>query len=189
VDLVPIAGGIGILSAVIIIVLGLKKFAKGHDHKLSLANVKLILWTGIILGGFFALAIANNFTPVTIGENDNSIILIAIATGTMPASSLIRSIQPKTTFTSDDQAKQHADSIPTSKQLYGGEGKEDNYSIAKMQMSAWNFVAMIIFIVQIYQHVINNPSQFPDLGNTLTSILGISNGIYLANKTGDKPTT
>lgn len=150
-------------------------YTRGLDGFRSLANLQLILWTGIILGSYVALSIitgkfVDNFSQ-------NTIILIAIATGTTPVSAIIRRLQ------NPPQAQQNSAHTAG---LLASEKHPTKPSIAKVQMFSWNLIAMFLFELFLWTNVSNGNYQFPDIGQTFYEILGISNGVYLANKTADK---
>jgi hypothetical protein len=171
-----VASLIGFISAVVIITIGIIKFGKGLDKNWSVSNVQLILWTGVILGSYFALALAKGEPLDNLPYN--TLILIGIASGTTPFAALIRhGQQPQLAAPPDSPAG-----------FLASEKNPEQTSVAKMQMFAWNIIAMILFIIGVSSNMSNCILELPDLGQLLTYIVGISNGIYLANKTADKPT-
>ena len=52
-----VAGLVGVVSAGVFISVGLYLFAKGLDKTYSLANLQVILWTGVILGSYLSMAL------------------------------------------------------------------------------------------------------------------------------------
>ena len=178
-----VASLIGFIVAVVIIYYGVKKFGWGIDNKPSIANIQLILWTGIMLGSYSALALAKGGIMENIPEN--TLVLIGIASGTTPFAAIIRHGQEPNPPAPQPRSTGNNERIG----LFASEKVDTKTSIAKMQMFAWNILAMVLFILLVGQNISNAMYEFPDLGTLLTSLIAIGNGVYLANKTADPPKT
>ena len=60
-------------------------------------------------------------------------------------------------------------------------------SIAKIQMFAWSLVALGIYIVLAAGNIAKGDPTLPNVDQAILGLMGIGHGVYLANKTRDKP--
>jgi hypothetical protein len=151
------------------------------DKKWSTTNIQIILWTGVILGSYFALCLsAGSFLT---SFPTNTLVLIGITSGTLAFSSTIRSVQ--------ENGSDNKSGAGQSTGFLGGfvasEKNPDQPSIAKIQMFAWNIVAMLLFVVFVGTNLNHANYTLPDIGATLSTIIGISNGANVAVKVTDTP--
>ena len=151
------------------------------DKKWSTTNIQIILWTGVILGSYFALSLsAGSFLT---SFPTNTLVLIGITSGTLAFSSTIRSIQEN----GSDNKSNAGQSTGFLGGFVASEKKPDQPSIAKIQMFAWNIVAMLLFVVFVGTNLYHANYTLPDIGATLSTIIGISNGANVAVKVTDTP--
>lgn len=89
--LAMIGGLVGFIFAIAFIAIGLKRFAQGVDHTLSLSNVQVILWTGVITGTYIAMSILKQGFLADI--NSNLLGLMGISAGSAVGATTIRTLQ------------------------------------------------------------------------------------------------
>ena len=181
----------GVVVGLIVLAVGITRFGYGIDGIWSLANIQLVIWTGVVLGSYVALSLAAGGFISEVPNN--TLVLIGISSATLPASAIIRATQEK---------KGHRGAVKkegivkktdgtTVKLFFGGflaaEKTPEHPSLAKMQMFAWNVVAAFLFVAFVATNMKNGAYQLPDVGATLSTIIGISNGTYVANKAADTP--
>jgi len=172
-----VGGLVGFVFAIAFLAVGLWKFAKGVDGTVSLSNVQVIVWTGVILGTYIAMAILKEGFLGDI--NSNLLGLMGVSAGSTVGATAIRTIQqPKVSKRSN---------VSLTQGLVGQE-KSDDYSIAKLQMLTWTIVALIIYVIVVANNLANNKPELPDIGSGLLILMGISHSAYLGNKVADKPT-
>jgi hypothetical protein len=176
---VPIA----ILAAGIFFIIAGAIFAKGVDGSYSLSNVQLILWTGTILGSYIGLAmIKGNFLS---DIPANLLALMGVSSGSFVTAVAIRDRQQaKKTLKEvrDDRKKLAPASL---KDLLTSEENPKHYSLAKLQMLSWTIVSLAIFIYVVFQNISSQTPTLPDVGPTILTLMGISHGAYLVNKSTD----
>ena len=175
-----VGGLVGFIFATAFIAIGLKKFSRGVDGPLSLSNVQVILWTGVISGTYIAMAILKQGFLGDI--NSNLLGLIGISAGSTVGATTIRALQQPTIPTHDPKAK-----VPRTKGLLAQEKAPEELSVAKLQMFAWTIIALIIYVVIVASNLANNQPQLPDIGSGLLVLMGISHSAYLGNKIPDNP--
>jgi len=168
--------GVAVVVALIFIQAG-----KSLDKRWSTTNIQIILWTGVILGSYFALSLcAGNFLS---SIPTNTLVLVGITSGTLAFSSTIRSIQENGSANTSNSG-QNAGFLGG---FLASEKNPDQPSIAKIQMFAWNIVAMLLFVVFVGTNLYHANYVLPDIGATLSTIIGISNGANVATKLTDTP--
>jgi len=177
-----IGGLVGFIFAIAFIAIGLKRFAHGVDSTLSLSNVQVILWTGVITGTYIAMAILKQGF---LGEiNSNLLGLMGISAGSAVAATTIRTLQqPKIPI----RASTKSYTPPRTRGLLAQEKKTDELSIAKLQMFMWTIVTLTIYMIVFASYLANNRPELPDIGSGLLVLMGISHSAYLGNKVADKP--
>lgn len=177
----PVIGGfLGFMCAFIFIAIGLARFAKGIDETYSLANVQVILWSGMIMGSYLSLAVLKEGFLGDI--NANLLGLMGISGGSYVAAKTIRSMQetvPK------ELAKGRP--MPRTRGLFSQERAPDKLSVAKLQMTAWTLVSLMIYVVLVAINLSGNKPELPDVGSGLLTLMGISHGVYIGDKSRDKP--
>lgn len=171
-----VGGLVGFIFAIAFIAIGLKRFAYGVDKTLSLSNVQVILWTGVITGTYVAMAILKQGFLGDI--NSNLLGLMGISAGSTVAATTIRTLQQPTPTP--------VTKLPRTRGLLAQE-KADELSISKLQMFTWTIVTLTIYVVVVASNLANNRPQLPDIGSGLLVLMGISHSAYLGNKIPDKP--
>lgn len=177
-----LASLIGLVIGLVVIVYGVKRFGKSIDDKWSVTHIQTILWTGVILGSYSALSIANGGFLTDIPTN--TLILVGISSGTLASTSLIHGLS-----NGGNNSKPTADADAT-KMFMGGflatEKDPAKPSLIKVQMFAWNVVAILLFVTFVGSNLYHAVYSLPDVGTTVSTIIGISNGAHIAAKPVDK---
>lgn len=166
-----------IVVAAIFIGIGLFKFAKGADGSFSLTNTQMILWSGLIIASYVAMAILEGDFLDEVPAN--LILLMGISLGSGVAAKTIRTIQ-------DPNGKKKT-TQPSVRDLFTSENNPLKLSIPKMQMMAWTIVTLLIFLYLVLSNIYNNNPVLPDVESGLVGLMGISHGAYNANKISDNP--
>jgi len=175
-----VGGVVGFCFAIVFIAITLWYFAWGADKNISLTNVQIILWTGVIAGTYVAMAILNKGFLGDI--NSNLLELMGISAGSTVTATAIRTVQqPKIIKRKADEP------APRTKGLLTSEKEPDELSIAKFQMLLWTIVTLLIFAIVAANNLANNKPELPDIGSGLLVLMGISHSAYLGNKVADKP--
>jgi len=175
-----VGGFVGFIFAIAFITIGLKRFARGVDGNLSLSNVQVILWTGVIAGTYIAMAILKQGFLADI--NSNLLELMGISAGSIVAATSIRTVQ-------QPKIPARASNVPPPRTggLLAQEKKPDELSIAKLQMFMWTIVTLTIYVIVVASYLANNRPELPDIGSGLLVLMGISHSAYIGNKVADKP--
>ncbi len=178
---VLIPGLAGLFSGSIFLVVAYCRFAKAPDGTLSWANVQLITWTGVILGGYVAIAVHKGGFPDSVP--DNLLLLMGVSVGTQAGSRLVRAGQ------NQDAAEKKPEPVRAAgfRGLVASEKIPTEVSVAKLQHLAWTVVGVLVYIVAIISALGSGASSLPDVGNGLPALMLISASGYIANKIGDKP--
>jgi hypothetical protein len=174
-----------IVVAAIFIAVGLWKFGKGIDGLFSVSNIQVILWTGVVLGGYLAIAILKGGFLDEIPTN--LLYLMGVSVGSTVTATGIRAIQqPK--LPNAATLSQINQNLVTSG-LFSSEKEPSKLSVAKMQMMAWTAVSLSIFILILFGNILDNNPTLPDVGAGLLTLMGVSHAGYNGNKIADKPKT
>jgi hypothetical protein len=157
---------------VVFIGIGLLRFWRDIDGKsVSLDNVQLILWTGVILGSYAGMAaMVGGF----LGDIPaNLLALMGISAGSFVGGTTI-------------SAEKHSRKLNAAKGgLFSSESDPAKKSIAKMQAFTWNLVTILIFLIMVANNFATVNASLPDPGLGLVALMGISNGAYVGNKIPD----
>jgi di/tricarboxylate transporter len=171
------------LVAVIFIAVGLWKFGRGIDGLYSVSNIQVILWTGVVLGGYLAVVVLKGGFLDDIPTN--LLYLMGVSVGSTVSSTGIRAIQqPK--LPDAARLKEINKDLVTSG-LFSSEKKPSELSVAKMQMMAWTAISLGIFILILLGNILDNNPTLPDVGTGLLTLMGVSHAGYNGNKIADKP--
>jgi hypothetical protein len=154
-----------------------KGLGRSIDGLWSVTHIQLILWTGVILGSYTALSLAAGSFLSTLPTN--TLVLVGIASGTLAFTSITNSFQNNPP--PDNMA------APFMGGFMATEADAAKPSLAKAQMFGWNIVAILLFAIFVGSNLYNGTYSLPDIGATLSTIIGISNGVHVVNKTVDKP--
>lgn len=174
----------GLIVGLVIIVWGIVKFGKSLDKLWSVTHIQTILWTGVILGSYLSLSLASGGFLNNIPTN--TLVLVGITSGTLASTSITKGVMNNgkaSTSEDDDPDPNNA--------LMGGflasEADPSQASLVKAQMFAWNIIAILLFVTFVGSNLHNGNYALPDVGATLATILGISNGAHVAVKPTEKP--
>lgn len=137
------------------------------------------MWTGVVLGSYLALSLASGGFLSEIPTN--TVVVIGISSGTLAFSSLIRGVQ---------NGGNGAGARDSTNAFMGGflayDGDPTKPSLVKAQMFAWNLVAVLLFVTFVGSNIYGGNYSLPDIGGTVSAIIGISNGAHVAVKPVDK---
>jgi hypothetical protein len=157
-----------------------------------LTNLQIVLWSGVILGGYLSLALLKGgfLAEVT----PNLLALIGVSAGSLVASKSIRTVQeqkierklrPGSRLKPQDRDRSFEKPITWG--LLSEEKDPKELSIAKLQMFAWTIASVAIFISIVAGNLLNNKPELPDVGQDLLVLMGISHAAYIGNKIADTP--
>jgi len=167
------AGFIGLLVGGVFLYVAFKKAAKGLDGTYSIANIQLILWTSAIMGSYVAMtAIKGGFLDHI---PENTLILMGMSGASTSMATIIRSNQEPEVKIREEGGAFMSESTP------------EKSSIAKIQMFAWSLVALGIYIILAAGNIARGEPILPNVDQAILGLMGIGHGVYLANKTQDKP--
>jgi hypothetical protein len=185
---VGLAALLGFVVGLIVISYGIKRFGKSVDGLWSVTHIQTILWTCVILGSYFALALsAGSFLS---GIPTNTLVLVGIASGTLAFTNITNGVQNRADKTAKKVAALAAAGTPAKSPFMGGflaaeKPPDFGPSMVKMQMFAWNLVTILLFVTFVGSNLYNGNYALPDIGATVSTIIGISNGAHVAAKTVD----
>ncbi len=164
------------------------RFGRSVDGQWSVTHVQVILWTGVILGSYLALSLSVGAFLSDIPTN--TLVLVGIASGTLALTSITNGVQNKTKWVQSSGNAAAATSGTLPKPFMGGflatEKLSHGPSLVKVQMFAWNVVAILLFVTFVSSNLYSGTYSLPDIGATLSTIIGISNGVHVAAKPLDK---
>lgn len=180
---------LGLLAGLTVIGYGMVRFGRSVDGQWSVTHVQVILWTGVILGSYLALSLSVGAFLSDIPTN--TLVLVGIASGTLALTSITNGVQNKTKWVqSSGNAAAATSGTPLPKPFMGGflatEKLPHGPSLVKVQMFAWNVVAILLFVTFVSSNLYSGTYSLPDIGATLSTIIGISNGVHVAAKPLDK---
>jgi hypothetical protein len=152
---------------------------KGYDGATSTSKLQFFLWTMAVLYAY--IMIVNdayfNHGVVTIGLSipQNLILAMGLSAATMLAAKGISSSYADTEM---------IDKSDTSKGglFFDDEGYPD---MAKIQLMAWTFVGIGIFLLKTMNDIMGSSgatTQLPDIDGTLLALMGIGQGSYVGKK-------
>ena len=188
-----VAGFIGLLVGGIFLIVAFIYAARGLDDTYSIANIQLILWTSAIMGSYVAMAAIKGGFLDHIPEN--TLILMGMSGASTSMAIIIRSVQSPninrgeggaSTLESKPDKLSKAEK-QTILRAFTSESKPKTPSIAKIQMFAWSLVALGIYIVLAARNIARGEPILPNVDQAILGLMGIGHGIYLTNKTQDKP--
>lgn len=159
------------------LIIALLGFSRGKDRSVSLTNVQLILWSGVVIGSYAGMAALNgNF----LGDIPNNLIaLMGISAGSAVTAISTRRLQ------SGDKVPYNGPQRTWG--MLSSESDPEQLSLPKLQMFFWTIVAILIYLVIIGSNFSSGKAALPDPGTGLVALMGISHGAYLGNKFSDTP--
>ncbi len=152
---------------------------KGYDGATSTSKLQFLLWTVAALYAYIVIVVDAyyNHNIVSIGLNipQNLILAMGLSATTMLAAKGISSKYVD---------KEQIDKTDTSKGglFFDDDGYPD---LAKIQLMAWTFVGIGIFLLKTLNDVVGSTgasAQLPDIDGTLLALMGIGQGSYVGKK-------
>ena len=176
-----LAALLGLIVGLVVIAIGFlgfgkprKSFAKSiDDDRWSVTNIQVILWTGVILGSYLALSLSAGSFLANIPTN--TLVLVGIASGTLAFTTITNGLQN----TPPEPSKGKDEFMGG---FLAAEGAPEKASLVKMQMFAWNIIAILLFVTFVGSSLYNGTYALPDVGATVSTILAVSNGAHVATK-------
>jgi hypothetical protein len=159
----------------------------GLDGRPSTSKFQFWIWTGVILFGYTFLYAFRAWHLGNLAPLDSFPKSLLIAMG-LSGTTLVAA---KAITTGSVQSGKVDKSVGTSAPL-GGLVTDDagQPDLPKIQLLAWTFVAVAIFVVQIFGKEMPSASpQLPDIDGSLLVLMGLGQGAYLGTKlvTTDTP--
>jgi hypothetical protein len=170
----------------------------GADGLLSVSKLQWMLWTGAVLFAYVALYVAQVRTGVyaSLGEVPVNVLrVMGFSTATMAAAKGIATATKKlppikrerhVPVREDGRSWSIADLLTDD---------NENADISKVQLVAWTFLAILIFILQVLdtlgKFVTLPPAQvkLPDIDASLMVLMGLGQAGYVGKKIAEIKTT
>ena len=164
----------------------IKQLIEGADGHPSTSKLQWFLWTVVVLFSYVVLYAAQaangNFDPI-INVPDNLLIAMGISSFSMVAAKGITVSQVQSGQIVKPQATPGTATLGSV--LKDDAGYPD---LSKIQILAWTFIAIVVFLVQIF-NAVRTPSTatpyalvLPDIGSSLMILMGLGHGAYLGKK-------
>ena len=125
------------------------------------------------MGSYVAIAAIKGGFLETLPEN--TLVLMGLSGGTLSFASIIRHIQEPQVMRRDKA------------QAFRSEKNPDSTSIAKVQMFSWTLVIITIYVLNAASNIAKGIPSLPNVDQTILGLMGIADGVYIANKVNDKP--
>jgi len=160
------------------------KLVEGQDGISSTSKFQWLVWLLVILFAYVALWIlrAKQGDYGAIHDVPNNVLtVLGLSTATAAAAKGITTGYVKT----NRITKRNAADPPAAPSVGGILQDDTNFpEIAKIQMIAFTFVAVGIFLATVIHQIAHNPptGTLPDIDTSLLVLMGISQGGYLAKK-------
>ena len=158
-----------------------RKYFMGADGLLSTSKFQFFLWTIIVIFAyvtiFSARALNGDFDVIsTLPEN----LLIAMgATVTTTATSKAIAVSKN----NGKNLKNNDNKTENLKIRYLFKDDDDKkHDLSKIQMLAWTFIAIGIFIIRLLYEVERGNINIPDIDTALIVLMGLGQGAYLGMK-------
>ena len=152
--------------------------AEGADGRLSTSKFQVLLWTIVVLYGYFVVEAAR-FLRGNFDALDKIPPNVLIALGfTIGTATLAKGIT--TSFISGGRIKKNPD--PTSGPgtlVADDDGAPD---LSKAQLLAWTFLALVVYVVRVFYELRLKTPQLPDIDATLMVLMGLGQGAYIGKK-------
>jgi hypothetical protein len=152
---------------------------KGYDGATSTSKLQFFLWTVVVLYAYIIIVIDayynHNIVSIGLTVPQNLILAMGLSATTMLAAKGISSNYADT---------EKVDKSDTSKGglFFDDDGYPD---LAKIQLMAWTFVGIGIFLLKTLNDVVGSTgslAQLPDIDGTLLALMGIGQGSYIGKK-------
>lgn len=173
----PIAELVAIIFSGVFIGIAFYSFRRGKDNSVSLTNVQVILWSGVIIGSYAGIAA---FKGGFLGDLPaNLLALMGISAGSAVTAASTRHLQSKDRVPYDGPHRTWG--------MLSSESDPQHLSLPKLQVFFWTIVAILIYVVIVWNNFSSGTAALPDPGSGLVALMGISHGAYLGNKFSDTP--
>jgi hypothetical protein len=174
----------------------------GEDGRMSSSKFQVFLWTIVIIFAYGAVFAKNPYDVLTdIPANVLTVLGISLITG-IAAKGITTSYIEKGRITKKKQERKYA----TFQELFNtDDGRPD---LAKIQMLAWTFIAVLVYLVRLYGQIGCLPGTtcyasminatalaagtaaasqtalpvLPDIDTALMVLMGLGSGTYLGDK-------
>jgi hypothetical protein len=152
---------------------------EGYDGATSTSKLQFFLWTMVVLYAYIIIVIDayynHNIVSIGLTVPQNLILAMGLSATTMLAAKGISSNYADTN---------KIDKSDTSKGglFFDDDGYPD---LAKIQLMAWTFVGIGIFLLKTLNDVVGSTgafAQLPDIDGTLLALMGIGQGSYVGKK-------
>jgi len=164
----------------------------GADKKPSTSKFQLFLWTTVVLFAYSTitarfilkgLAVAIDPKCGTLPSNILVVLGLSGATAAVAKGITVGYINSGRLTKNNDAAP----GAPTGGVLTSDEGEPD---LSKLQVTAWTFVAIVIYLIQFFRALPSIPGDgidapgcaVPDIDATLMVLMGLSQGAYVGKK-------
>jgi hypothetical protein len=170
----------------------------GEDGRASSSKFQFFLWTCMIIFGYVAIysvKAMNGDSSAFSKIPPNLLILMGVSTVSVVGAKAITGVQAtqgtvKTTQKPDSSKSDNGKKkLPVEKRnssfnfIYLVCDDDGTPALDKIQMIAWTFISLIIYLILIIQQVNSKgPYQLPNVDDTLLILMGISQGAYLGKK-------
>jgi hypothetical protein len=157
------------------------ELVEGEDGRLSTSKFQFWLWTLVVVFGYCALAFIwlkqhwLELGPTLPTPPRNLLVAMGLSVGTAAAAKGIT-----VSYVSSGRKIKTPASKKAFSQIFEDDG--GNPDLSKVQMVAWTFIAISVFLVQIAGHVQKGYVDLPDIDVALVALMGIGQVAYLGNK-------
>lgn len=183
---------------------GLQRLVGGADKRASSSKLQWTIWTVVVLYSFitiYSFRILNGHWEPIQDIPQNVLIAMGLSTTTMVAAKAITTGYVANGLVDKDQGKTTVrnDSGVFSKGFWSNIFNDDggtNPDLSKVQMMAWTFVAVGVYLLNVLNIVYNtiDVNQFgnvvvlPDISASLMVLMGLGEGAYIGKKLVTKDT-
>ncbi len=155
----------------------------GADGRPSTSKFQFFLWTAVIVWGYSAIATGRWIDGASPGEIDmptNLFILMGLGAGTALGAKLVTVSRGGRTPLTDPSARTYRSLVADD---------DGNPALEKIQVLAWTFVAVGVFIVSVWEILgaSGPPSSLPNVDDALLVLLGIGQVAYVGVKALPRP--
>lgn len=164
----------------------IKQLIEGADGHPSTSKFQWFLWTVVALFSYvvlYAAQAANGNFAALANVPDNLLIAMGISSFSMVAAKGITVSQVESGQIVKLQAAPGTATLGSV--LKDDAGYPD---LSKIQILAWTFIAIVVFLVQVF-NTVKTPSAttpytlvLPDIGSSLMILMGLGHGAYLGKK-------
>lgn len=150
-------------------------FVSGKYGAASLSLAQILLWTILVFSAsFYVLVVSGNLLDLT----PDVLTLLGIAGGSSVLAKITASVKDEEGREILNEKTNGLQIVPSWLDLFRSEGRPDLY---KFQMALFTTLAAFFVIGKIFK-----TTHFPELPVGLLTLIGISNGVYLASKSSSR---